>query len=177
MRKILLIGLTVGLGLQTSCMQLEYIENTVVIKEIVTQNSSTSANLKFQIDRYELAYKGISYYEAILICNEMSLAEDLDTLYQYDKPIFTEDSLFWLPNIRVLENRSGYRLPTKEEWLLAKESGGMEKLDENVGEWLYGETNSQYSVYELAPYFFKAVGLYRERDGYPAYGIRIVKQN
>jgi hypothetical protein len=176
MRKILLIGLTCVLGFYISCMQLEYIENTAVDEEIATRDTSANSKSKFQMGRHELARKGISYYEAILICNEMSLAEGLDTLYQYEEPIFAEDSLFWLPSIKVLEENSGYRLPTKEEWLRAKENGEMEKLYEDVGEWLYGETNSQYSIYELAPHFLKAVGLYKGRDGYPVYGIRVVRQ-
>jgi hypothetical protein len=176
MRKILSIGLAGGLWLYISCMQLEYIEFTDVDEEIAIQEpSSTSSNL--QIGRYELSRKGISYYEAILICNDMSLAEGLDTLYQYEEPIFAEDSLFWLPNIKVLEENSGYRLPTKEEWLRAKENGEIEKLYADVGEWLYSETNSQYSVYELAPHFLKTVGLYKARDGYPVYGMRVVRQN
>jgi hypothetical protein len=176
MKKILLMGLTGGLWFQISCMQLEYIENnTAENEEIVIQDTST--NSKLQIGKHELANKGISYYEAILICNEMSLAEGLDTIYQYEKPIFTDDSLFWLPNIKVLEESSGYRLPTKGEWLRAKENGEMEKLYEDVGEWLYSETNFQYSIYELAPHFLKAVGLYKRKDGYPVYGMRVVKQN
>jgi hypothetical protein len=179
MKKILSVGLIGAFGFHISCMQLEYIENTVADEEIAIQDTSStnsSASSELQIGKHELARKGISYYEAILICNEMSLAEGLDTLYQYETPIFTEDSLFWLPNIKVLEENSGYRLPTKEEWLKAQENGEIEKLYENVGEWLYGETNSQYSIYELAPHFLKAVGLYRGRDGYPVYGIRVVRQ-
>jgi hypothetical protein len=176
MRKILSIGLAGGLWLYISCMQLEYIEFTDVNEEIAIQEpSSASSNL--QMDRNELSRKGISYYEAILICNEMSLADGLDTLYQYEKPIFAEDSLFWLPNIKVLEENSGYRLPTKEEWLRAKENGEIEKLYADVGEWLYSETNSQYSIYELAPHFLKTVGLYRGREGFPVYGMRVVRQN
>jgi hypothetical protein len=180
MRKILSIGLTGGLWLYISCMQLEYIEITDVDEKIVIQESSStssSTNSNLQMDKHELSHKGISYYEAILICNEMSLAEGLDTLYQYEKPILAEDSLFWLPNIKVLGESSGYRLPTKEEWLSAKENSEIEKLYENVGEWLYSETNSQYSIYELAPHFLKTVGLYRARDGYPVYGMRVVRQN
>jgi len=178
MKKILLIGLIGGIAIQ--CMQLEYVEiPDEVLGETSSSSeellsSSSSESLKLQMGRQELAHRGISYYEAILICNKMSLEEGLDTLYQYDKPVFTDDSLFWLPNITVLEDRSGYRLPTKEEWVSAMENGEIEKLDENVGEWLYGEANSQYGVFELAPHFLKTVGLYRERAGYPVYGMRVV---
>jgi hypothetical protein len=178
--KILLIGV---IGVQTTCMQLEYIEEPVAQEGIFSssameeQNSSSSEAeiLKLQISKHELEFRGVSFYDAILICNEMSRKEGLDTLYQYDKPVFTEDSLIWLPNITVLENRSGYRLPTKEEWVAAWESGEIEKQHEDVGEWLYSQPSSQYSVFELAPNFLKAVGLYREREGYPAYGVRLLK--
>jgi len=158
-----------------ACMQLEYIE---ILEDVSSSSemevSSSSKGSILQIGRYELSYAGISYYDAILLCNKMSLEAGLDTLYQYDKPIFAEDSLFWLPNIKVLEERSGYRLPTKEEWLQAKENGEIEKLNEDVGEWLYGESNSMYGTFELAPHFIKAVGLYREKEGNPVYGVRVV---
>ncbi|GBU25801.1 hypothetical protein R83H12_02459 [Fibrobacteria bacterium R8-3-H12] len=162
----------------TACMQLEYIE--IPLEEKISSSSeidvsSSSDGSILQIGKNELSQTGISYYDAILLCNKMSLEEGLDTLYQYDKPVFTEDSLFWLPNIKVLENRPGYRLPTKEEWLAANEKGEIEKLNEDVGEWLYGTSNSMYAAFELAPHFVKAVGLYREKDGNPVYGMRVVK--
>jgi len=162
----------------SACMQLEY---EYVEKEVEEEKeeeissssfvSSSSESPILQVGKYELPITGISYYEAILLCNKMSLEEGLDTLYEYDSPAFTEDSLFWLPNIRVLENRSGYRLPTKEEWL----SADIEKLNEEVGEWLYSESNSMYGAFELAPQFVKAVGLYRSKEGNPVYGMRVVK--
>jgi len=165
----------------TACMQLEYIEipleeevSSSSEMEVVVSSSSEAVGSILQIGKYELLYTGISYYDAILLCNKMSLQEGLDTLYQYDKPVFTEDSLFWLPNIRVLENRFGYRLPTKEEWQQAKENGEIEKLNEEVGEWLYGQSNSMYGTFELAPHFIKAVGLYKEKEGNPVYGMRVI---
>jgi len=166
------------IGIHTACMQLEYIDEVGNAQEIFSSSSqeqSSSGSGGLQIGRYELEYSGVSYYDAILICNKMSRENGLDTLYQYDKPVFAGDSLFWLPNIRLLENRSGYRLPTKEEWIRAFENGEIEKEHENMGEWLYSEVNSQYGVFELAPHFIKTVGLYRERAGYPVYGMRVVK--
>ncbi|MCL2259761.1 MAG: hypothetical protein FWC15_00230 [Fibromonadales bacterium] len=171
MKKILKIQIILQILVQTSCMQLEYAEMLKVMEDPSSSSVTVAEGPTLQMGEHELAHRGISYYEAILISNKMSLEEGLDTLYQYDAPVFTEDSLFWLPNIRVLEERSGYRLPTKDEWLAAE----VEKQDANVGEWLYGEAHSQYAVFELAPNFVKAVGLYRERSGYPVYGMRVVK--
>jgi len=162
----------------TACMQLEYVDIPIEEEEEEEEEISSSSSEEvtvevpvLQVGKYELSITGISYYEAILLCNKMSLEEGLDTLYQYDKPVFNEDSLFWLPNIKVLEDRSGYRLPTKEEWLAAD----VEKLNEDVGEWLYSESNSMYASFELAPQFVKAVGLYRGKEGNPVYGMRVVK--
>jgi hypothetical protein len=177
MKKVLV---AVGLVL-AACMQLEYAEIPLTQEEISSSSemevSSSSEESKpiLQIGLHELLYTGISYYDAILLCNKMSLEEGLDTLYQYDKPVFTEDSLFWLPNIKVLENLSGYRLPSKEEWQQAYGNGEIEKLNEDVGEWLYSESNSIYATFELAPHFVKVVGLYRERAEGPVYGMRVVK--
>ena len=170
MKKFLSIGLIAGIGIQISCMQLEQIAEETV------GNSSGSGNFSLQIGKYRMDTT-VSYYEAILLCNELSRADGLDTLYQYDEPAFVENSFFWLPNLKVLENRPGYRLPTKEEWLSAKEKGDMEGVDENKGEWLYKESNKPYSAFELAPTFFKAVGLYKEVEGNPAYGARVLKVN
>jgi hypothetical protein len=180
-----LVYILIVILIQTACMQLEYVdvfveavaegESSSSSEVVVKLSSSSSESSNLHIGRYELEHKGLSYYDAILLCNKMSREEGLDTLYQHDRPVFVEDSLFWLPNIKLLENRSGYRLPTKAEWLLAKERGEIEKLDENVGEWLYEEANSQYSVFELAPHFLKTVGLYRGREGYPAYGVRVAR--
>jgi hypothetical protein len=173
--RILEILLILEILIQTiSCMQLEYIE-AEASADGSGESSSSSKSLELQMSKHRLEYTGISYYEAILLCNEMSLKEGLDTLYQYDKPVHADDSLFWLPNLKVLENTPGYRLPTREEWSAARESGAMEDVDENIGEWLYKEANSEYSAFELAPNFLKAVGLYRGREGYPVYGLRLAK--
>jgi hypothetical protein len=165
-------------ALLASCMQLEYIE-IPIIEEIIEQEQEPpdlgEPEFELQMGSYELAHEGISYYDAILICNKMSLEEGLDSLYQYDEPVLTGDDLFWLPNIKVLGNRSGYRLPTKEEWLLAEENSEIKKRNANMGEWLYSEGSSQYAAFELAPHFVKTVGLYRERENYPVYGMRVVK--
>jgi len=172
MKKILLTGLIVGIGIQISCMQLEYIDPSAEEK---TGSSSGSGNAKLQISKHRLDTLNISYYEAILICNKMSRADNLDTLYQYDELVLEDDSFFWLQNIKVLENRSGYRLPTREEWLFANENEEMEDIDDNIGEWLYKKSNAKYGTFELAPNFLKAVGLYKEVKGHPVYGMRVLK--
>ena len=159
----------------TSCMQLEYAQSSNSPSKETEIEIPIEQNLILEFGLHELEHRGISYYEAILRCNKMSLEEGLDTLYEYGEKIFAEDSLFWLTEMKVRENLSGYRLPTRDEWVEAEENGEFEKIDDNVGEWLYSETQSQFSVLELAPHFKKTVGLYKEREGYPIFGMRVVK--
>jgi hypothetical protein len=175
MRKILLIGL---IGVLTSCMQLSEVE-VCPDGPCPTGNTSQggSGNPKLKMDKRRLTNKGISYYEAILICNEKSKEEGLDTLYQYDEPRLTGGLYIWLPNIKVLKDRSGYRLPTKEEWIQANENDEMEDIDEDIGEWLYKENNKEYTLFELAPKFLSSVGLYGKGDKYSIYGMRVLKVN
>jgi len=181
MRKMIIGLLT---GVLAACMQLKYADDdeqigTNSLSSSHTSSSSSSIYSKLKMGKLDTNFKkGISYYKAITWCNKMSLEEKLDSLYQYDEPDYVdvEDSTFWLPNIRILEGRSGYRLPTKEEWEWASKSGEITDVDKNIGEWLYREANSQYSTFELAPDFSRAVGLYRgSMDGSLVYGMRAVK--
>jgi hypothetical protein len=161
-----------------NCMQLEYAENSNLPKETeIEEEIPIEQTLTLEFGLNELEQKNISFYEAILLCNKISIEENLDTLYEYSEKFFVDDSLFWLTNLKVRKNLQGYRLPTKEEWVEAFENGKIEKLDENIGEWLFVETESQsqFSVMELAPHFKKTVGLYKEREDYPIFGMRLVR--
>ncbi|MDR3001077.1 MAG: SUMF1/EgtB/PvdO family nonheme iron enzyme [Fibromonadaceae bacterium] len=166
--KILLIGV---IGVQTACMQLSEVEVSANGKS----SSSGSEGFKWQVSPLREDNTNINYYDAILICNQMSRNNSLDTLYQYDEPapISLGSSIFWLPNIKILENRSGYRLPTKEEWLSALANDEMKDFDEeeNIKEWLYGTANTQHGTFELAPEFQRTAGWSRA----PNYGMRVVK--
>jgi len=160
-----------------ACMQLDTIEDSVSSSSNRKYRSSSSSISKIimQVSPTKLDTTGISYYEAILICNKMSIKEGLDTLYKYDSLSIVEGSLFWLQNLKVLENRSGYRLPTMEEWEQAEESGKIIDANGTVGEWIYREANSPYALFYIAPSFVKATGLYKKNPDNPAYGMRVLK--
>jgi len=182
--KKMVIGLLIGI--LAACMQLKYADDdeqqmgTKSSSSSRASGSSSSIYSKLQMGKLDTNFKkGISYYKAIMRCNEMSLEENLDSLYQYDMPeyIMGDTSIFWLPNIKILEGRSGYRLPTRAEWSKAYENGEIKDVDKNIGEWLYREAaNSKNSEFELAPDFYRAVGLYKASiDGSLVYGMRAVK--
>ena len=70
----------------------------------------------------------VSWYDAILFCNKLSLSEDrqpyyiLDTLQQDTDNIDVLDTLKWVVNIQP--DADGYRLPTEAEWSYIFERGG-----------------------------------------------------
>jgi len=186
--KKMVIGLLIGV--LAACMQLKYEDDdeqmgTKSSSSSRASGSSSSIYSKLQMGKLDTtSKKGISYYEAIIRCNKMSREENLDSLYQYDKPEYIiGDSIFWLPNITILEGRSGYRLPTKEEWNKAYENDEIKDVDKNIGEWLNKEVGSQYSAYsifeiatfEIDTVFYKVIGLYKSKDSSLVYGMRAVK--
>ena len=87
--------------------------------------------------------ESVSWFQAIVFCNQLSLFEGYQPTYQYpetkqfDDPIFK--SIQWNPHA------NGYRLPTKEEWLYAARNetnlqySGSNDIDE-VG-WHMGNSN------------------------------------
>jgi hypothetical protein len=170
--RMLIIGVMV-----VGCMQLDTIEYFASSSSSLIPSSSSK--IIIEISPMRLDTTGISYYDAVLICNKMSLDEGLDTLYQYDELLLIDDypDIFWLSNIRILEDRSGYRLPTREEWEQAKEKGEIDDADENVGEWIYRKASSQYAYFYLAPSFVAHIGIYREKSDGPIYGMRVLKVN
>ena len=76
--------------------------------------------------------EGITFYEAVLFCNRLSIASGRDPVYQIWGVPDWEKYLLWvisgssknqlnttLYNIYVNENANGYRLPTPDEWIWA----------------------------------------------------------
>ena len=70
----------------------------------------------------------VSWYDAILFCNKLSLSEDrqpyylLDTLQQDTDNIDVLDTLKWI--VEIQPDADGYRLPTEAEWSYIFERGG-----------------------------------------------------
>lgn len=64
------------------------------------------------------AVNNLSFYDAVLLCNQLSKRDGLDTLYSYATHIQLNANEIWLENLKLRtdESLTGYRLPTNHEW-------------------------------------------------------------
>ena len=98
---------------------------------------------------------GMRYYEAVLFCNRLSEIEGLDTAYSYSGAYFENASTHnvgaytglckKLVDLQVDTSKTGYRLPTPEEWAWAMKAGASTKYYWGDGDmW----TSNQFLPYE-----------------------------
>jgi len=65
----------------------------------------------------------VTWYDAIIYCNLRSEMEGLEKVYSYTDPVYGADNSQWkgrcirLSNLSADLTKSGYRLPTEEEWM------------------------------------------------------------
>ena len=61
----------------------------------------------------------VTYFDAVLLANEKSKAEGLDTAYEYTSAVFSEaGNCTDLGGFSFRPERNAYRLPTEAEWIL-----------------------------------------------------------
>ncbi|WP_288568151.1 formylglycine-generating enzyme family protein [uncultured Treponema sp.] len=147
-------------------------ENYSILKTEVTQEFYEfimGENPSFFGGEKNLPVERVSWYDAIVFCNRLSVKEGLKPVYSVDG--VTNVSMWdYTPHeghsihgeVKCNEKANGYRLPTVEEWVYAAEGGqefkysGSDNLDE-VG-WYDG--NSVSNTHPVAQKVPNGYGLY-----------------
>lgn len=97
----------------------------------------------------------ITWYDAIIFCNNKSIKEGLQPVYSYTSPVYTGANCIGFDNFSGDLSKNGYRLPTPEEWSTMFKAGYY-----NVGIWGYTWMTQAMEI-ELA----ERVGWYGDNSG------------
>jgi formylglycine-generating enzyme required for sulfatase activity len=132
--------------------------------------------------------ESISWYEAVRFCNCLSVVSGREPVYKawgvddmdsYLKWAFSTQSATAMSNIYADENASGYRLPSKEEWMWAAigtdrkspgqvnttgankhYSGGPEGTNDGIGNYSWCDYNSSNITHEVGLKLGNELGIF-----------------
>lgn len=96
----------------------------------------------------------VTFYDAVLYANALSLSMKLDTVYEWtSKALDADGKCTYLDEFRTNYSASGYRLPTEAEWVYAAKSGW------NPKSFGWNSENSDYALHEVCTIGKNANGL------------------
>jgi formylglycine-generating enzyme required for sulfatase activity len=128
-------------GMQSAFTYNFWIDTTEVTQELfftctgkkpVAENSAYGVGSKYPV-------YSVTWFDAVLFCNNRSKRELLDTVYEYfEKKETSNGSAIELVGFRYNLSRDGYRLPTESEWeFAARGASSMLPFSTDDGEQLF----------------------------------------
>ncbi len=115
-----------------------------------------------------LPAENVTFFDAILYCNYLSEAENLDPVYNFD-PIMRGDTAGGvckiLRRLKADTSKNGYRLPSPDEWKYAYTAGVGDNIncywaDDNADKYCWNRSNSQNSTHPVGRLLPNRGGLY-----------------
>jgi formylglycine-generating enzyme required for sulfatase activity len=133
-------------------------------KEVMGENPSYFIGNNLPVER-------VSWYEAIVFCNKLSIKEGLNPAYSINGKtnpadwgkIPTSNNKEWNDYVMIVDGSDGYRLPTGAQWEYACRAGTTTMyntgavISDNTG---WYEVNSEHKTHEVGQKPANAWGLY-----------------